>query len=126
MNTKTLREYIVSEMKYLPAFINKSDYNDIMIWNEMSVANNILSKLLVDAIISDVKMTKYIDMFDNIINNVLDVCDDEEALEIAVYFTAVLDFMLSESLNNELFEAAYNIKKFKDEYFQKLDFNNEA
>jgi hypothetical protein len=126
MNTKTLREYIVSEMKYLPAFINKSDYNDILIWNEMSVANNILSKLLVDAIISDVKMTKYIDLFDKVINNVLDVCDDDETLEIAVYFTAVLDFMLSETLKNELFEAAHNIKKFKDEYFQKLDFDNEA
>lgn len=120
MNLKDVRTSIQKEMSYIPRWINTTSAQHHLIWNYMLDINDLLMILVIDRFLSVKAIGKIMEKFYVMIEEVLSESDKLD-LRIAVYYTAMLEYMTSICLDNELYEAVENIKKFSDLYFEKIE-----
>ena len=118
---KNLRIKISKEMSNIPNWINTTKTLHHQLWNNMLDCNDILMVLIWDKILKEKSIINIAQKFDEKIVETLSI-DNKLHLEIAIYYTSVIDMIEELCVEEEEFEAAANITKFRDIYFQNMTY----
>ena len=113
-----VRKNIVNKMINLPDFINTQRVNDYVTWNDMSLLNDVLLQMVTTKILPIKRIDLICEMFEVEMNNFIDF--NNSFLKIIIYYDNLIEYMLEICLENELYEAATNIRNFN----QQLTKNN--
>lgn len=114
-----LRTEFQREMYRLPDWIDSTSSIHHNLWHSMLDCNDILLILVVNRILKDKSIEKIAIKFDEYMVELLKI-DPQHHLEIAIYFTAMLDYLEARCVEEEEYEAASNLTRFKTTYFQNM------
>jgi hypothetical protein len=116
MTTDQLRREFSKEMSSIPDFINTTSTMDFMIWNSMDYLNSILLVLVRDSVMSSTKVNGLINKFEMEMESILNQYDKH--LEIILYYSTMIDYLMYRTIQEEKYEASSNLKKFTDKYYK--------
>lgn len=106
---------VIKDMSYImrriPNFIDTKSFRDHAVWNVIYDMNNILLDLIQSKVLSDRVIFKKYLLFNDKYNDIIDVPYLDR---IDKYFNEIIKYMEQLCVNEELYEAAQNIKKFKE------------
>ena len=125
MKLLEVREEINIRLKYLPDWIDNKSPKHKKVWNLIESCHDALFLLIVNVILTDKSIYKIIDLFDEYIENMCLLMDNELQILTNLYFLSVLEYMILICLENEEYEAANNLKIFKNIYFENINSKNE-
>lgn len=108
-----VRKDIISKMINLPDFINTQQVNDYVTWNDMSLLNDVLLQMVTTKILPIKRIDLVCEMFEVEMNNFIDF--HNSFLKIIIYYDNLIEYMLDTCIENELYEAATNIRNFKQQ-----------
>lgn len=118
LSINELRDEFRNEMAKLPPWLIGSLSLHHMIWQAMDILNETLLQLVIDKVLSQRKINKIISEFDDIICSVVSNVKEELQIRIAIYYTSMVEYLESRTLQEEQYEACSNLKKFSDYYFK--------
>lgn len=99
-------------MHRTPFFLNDLDYKDTCLWIEMMILNNILLDMVTGKVMTNrIVYTKWLDFQDQY-NNILNY--NNRLIEVNEYYNEMIDYIMQICLEQEMYESAANIQKFKN------------
>jgi hypothetical protein len=120
MDITDLKIEMLHKTSYIPDFINTTSSLDHAIWNNMRFISELLVELLSNKIITTNKINVLILKFDLELEMIGDVSD--KVFTIQEYYEDFLEYMLERCLEEEMYEAATNIRNFTTTYKNKYQF----
>jgi hypothetical protein len=87
----------------------------------MNYNNSIILKLLTNDFLKNDEIKKLLDSYHKSLYNILQICSESDIDYIAEYLIDVIEYCLEQSLKNELYETASNVKKFKERHLEYLN-----
>lgn len=99
-------------MTRMPFYLDNLDHRDSMLWIEMMILNNILLDLVTSKVLTTSNVYKkwldFQEQWDNILPYSYKLVDTKE------YYIELIDYISQICIEEELYESAANIKKFKN------------
>lgn len=121
---KSLRIEFEKEMSVIPDWILGTSTIHHSLWMSMMDCNDILLILVVDRILKVSSIEKISRKFDEYVIETLNI-SPIDSLKVAIYFTAMVDYLLERCIEEEEYEAATNIRNFKETYFENMTTYND-
>lgn len=113
-----LRVEFRNEMSKLPKWLIGTLPLHHVIWQTMDILNEMLLQLIVKKILTQRSLDKIITEFEDNITHIIDNVKEDFHINIAIYYTSLVEYLEERSLEEEQYEACSNLKKFSDYYFK--------
>lgn len=118
-----VRKICKKNLSHIPDWIDNKSISDKRTWAYMFDLNELLIMLLSNRIHTQEIIDKILYKFNRIIDILIKEGDDDfdKEIELGIYYLGAVDFLHNICLDNELFEACENIKKFGDKFLGKIN-----
>ena len=122
---KETRDFIKSKLINIPFWINTNSSTHYATWNVMMDCNHILLTLITTTIFRTKKIDNMVFDFNNQLDVIFEILDEHLELELVTYYATLLNLLITSCLEDEQYEAAENVKNFKNTFYDKINDEDE-
>ena len=114
------KDFVKGELMIIPPFIDMKDciHQEIVII--MDEIGSCILELISLRVLTKTKLVGIVNRMSTYIDFCMEVLEPMVRIEFSIYYTAVLEWILDESVKEEYFETAENIKRFNEIYYKKI------
>lgn len=111
------KDKIKDVLNDIPDFIDTKSLTHHHIWEMMTLINDVLLELVSLRIITKSKLKGIIKRFDEYIIYTFSLLNDVDKLELSVYYSSIIEWLLEQSILEEYYETSANVRDFIVEYY---------
>lgn len=114
---RSLQVEFATWLSRTPQFVSTIDVLGQALWRTMLECNEILTKLIVNRLLTDKQIVKIINDFNKFIELILDYTPESIHIHLSAYYIVTIEKMIKRSEEVEHYEVCSNLKRFSDYYF---------
>lgn len=111
---KMVKDDLFLKSTRIPNFLNTSSQIDFMLWAGIRHITGIMLTMVNRNIQSDSYIHLQSDAIDSYIDEIMSVVDKDRYLYVQRYLNSFIDYCLTQTTTQELFESAHNLIRLKE------------